>query len=150
MDILQQWVNDRSMRLGLITGLIGLAVSFAGRGLNLGRVLGDPLPIVLGFSQALRGGWLYLNWRGVGWHLLFILFLVVLNAGILRFWVPREQWEQLRMGSAVRFAAVLNLTIVALTEVDAVVVFIWYLMAGFISLFLAGRLADGATKLMNR
>jgi len=138
------------MRLGLITGLIGLAVSFAGRGLNLGRELGDPLPIVLGFSQALRGGWLYLNWRGVGWHLLFILLLVVLNVEIVRLWLPKDQQQQVRLESAVRFAAVLNLTIVALTEVDAVVVFIWYLMAGFISLFLAGRLADGATKLMNR
>lgn len=142
MDTIRQWINDKSMRLGLIAGFIGLIVSFAGQGLNLGRELGDPLPVVLGFSQALRGGLLYLNWRGVGWHLLFLLFLVVLNAGILRLWLPKDRWHQIRFNSAVRIAAVLNVAAVALTEIDAVVVLVWYLLAGFISVYMAGILAN--------
>lgn len=136
------------MRLGLITGFIGLIVSFAGQGLNLGRALGDPLPVVLGFSQALRGGWLYLNWRGVGWHLLFLLFLAVLNLGVLRLSLAKDQWPQIQFDSAVRIAAVLNVAAVALTEIDAVVVLVWYLLAGFISVYLAGMLANILSKLV--
>ena len=143
-------IYDKSMRLGLAAGLIGLLFSFAGRELNLGRELADPLPVVLGLSQALRGGFLYLNWRGMVWHLLFILFLVLLIVGILRLWLPKSQWSQIRIGSAARFAAILNIAAVALTEIDAVVVLIWYLMAGFVSVFLAGALADGVAKLANR
>ena len=145
-----QWLNDKSNQLGLIVGLIGLLFSFAGRPLNLGRELGDPLPVILSLSQALRGGLLYLNWRGVVWHLLFILFLVLLAAGILHLRLPKSQRQQISLGAAVRFAAVLNVLAVALTEVDAVVVGFWYLMAGFVSVFLAGVLAEGVAKLMNR
>ena len=147
---MRQWLKDKSNQLGLITGLVGLLFSFAGRPLNLGRELGDPLPVVLSLSQALRGGLLYLNWRGVVWHLLFILFLVLLAAGILHLRLPKSQRQQISLGKVVRFAAVLNVLAVALTEVDAVVVGFWYLMAGFVSVFLAGVLAEGVAKLMNR
>ena len=150
MNTVQQWLNDRSMRLGLVVGLIGLGLSFAGRGLNLGRELGDPLPVVLVLSQALRGSLLYLNWQGVGWHLLFLLFLVVIIVGIIYLWLPKDQRQQISIRSAVRFAVILNIAVVAITEVDAFVVGFWYLMGSFVSIFLAGVLADGAAKLMNR
>ncbi len=150
MDKIRRWVNDQSIRLGLVTGFLGLGVSFAGRGLNLGRELGDPLPLVLGVSQAFRGALLYLNWRGIGWHLLFLLFLVLLNVGILRLWLTKDQRQQISVESAVRIAAVLNSAVVALTEIDAVVVFIWYLLSGFISVQVAGLLAKGVLWLMNR
>lgn len=150
MNTLQQWQHDKSMRLGLTVGLVGLVFSFAGRGLNLGRELGDPLPVMLVLSQALRGSLLYLNWRGVVGHLLFILFLVLLIVGIVQLWLPKSQHQEIRLRSAARVATGLNIAVVAFTEVDAVVVGFWYLMAGFLSLFLAGALADGLTKLMNR
>jgi hypothetical protein len=150
MNSLQQWVNDKSIRLGLAAGLIGLPLSFAGRGLNLGRELGNPLPLVLGFSQALRGNFLYLNWRGMVWHLLFLLFLLLLVVAILHGWLPKSEWQQIRIGSAARFAAVINIFVVALTEIDAVVVLIWYLMAGIVSLFFVGLMANGVVKLMRR
>lgn len=149
MDALRQWLNSKTNQVGILAGLIGLLFSFAGRSLNLGRELGDPLPVALSFSQALRGSLLYLNWRGVVWHLLFILFLVVLVVGIVRFWLPLTQRQEILLGTAARVAAVLNVTAVAITEIDAIVVAFWYGMAGFISVFVTGLVAEGVAKLIN-
>ena len=150
MDTIRQWLNDISNQVGIIAGFIGLIVSFAGRPFNLGRELADPLPVVLSFSQALRGSLIYLNWRGVIWHLLFILFVILLVTGISRLWLPMAQWLEFKLGSAARLAVMLNIIVVAFTEVDAIVVGFWYLMAGFVSVFVAGALAEGVTKVMNR
>lgn len=144
------WINNKSNRLGLLLGLVGLIFSFSGRSFNLGRELADPLPVALTLSQALRGGFLYLNWRGVAWHLLFILLLVFLAVGISRFWLPNGQREEIKMATVVRLAAALNIAVVAMTEVDAIVVGFWYAMAGYVSVILAGVVANQVAKIMNR
>lgn len=150
MSTLRQWFSDKSNQLGIIVGFVGLLISFAGRPFNLGRELGDPLPVVLSLSQALRGSLIYPNWGGVLWHLLFILFLVLLIAGIVRLRLLPAQRLAVRLGAAARLAIIINVAVVAFTEVDAIVVGFWYVMAGFVSLFLAGALAEGVAKIMNR
>ena len=130
-NLLQRLRNRASVSAGLFAGLIGVIVSFAGHGLIPGRVLGDPLPLALAFGQIMRS-LLYFNWRGLLWHLLFAILLGVLAVVLLRWLTPVEPLAG-DVAQAASIAAIVNLVVVALTEVDALMVAFWYLMASFIS-----------------
>ncbi|WP_420630574.1 hypothetical protein [Candidatus Leptofilum sp.] len=150
MNQLIDWIGRQSNQMGLLVGLLGLPISFLGRDYNLGRELADPLPVVLGVSQAVRGGFLYLNWRGIVWHLAFIVFLLVLLVGIIRLRLPKTRWAELDYRAAAQVAVVLNVGLVALLEIDAFVVALWYSMAGLVSVLLTRLLAGSVAKVMSR
>ncbi|WP_420643490.1 hypothetical protein [Candidatus Leptofilum sp.] len=150
MNQLKQWLRDTSNQIGLIVGILGLPISFLGQDYNLGRELADPLPVVLGVSQAMRDGFLYLNWRGIAWHLFFVIFLIFLLVGIVRLRFARTEWAMFDYRAAAQVAVVLNVGVVALLAVDAFVVALWYGMAGLLSVLLARLLAGGVAKIMSR
>ena len=148
---IMSWLFQISNRVGagnfagVITGLIGMAISFGGRGVIPGRFLGDPVPLMLTAQSILRGNFLYLNWRHWLWPLLFFSSIALLAVFVLRYFKtdPAEIEDDARR--AAQLAAGLNVGVVALMEVDAMMVAVWYLMTGFIAVslasFVAGRLA---------
>lgn len=130
--------------VGLLTGGIGLAISFALKGLIPARPLGDPLPLMLAATQALRG-FSYFQWQPPLFHLLFALFLGVLAFFITHLVVDGRTSPAVSK-SAGRVAALVNVGLVALLAVDAVTVGLWYLLSGWVSVlvtgFSAGRVAS--------
>lgn len=121
-------------------GSIDLLISFALADLSPARPLGDPVPLVLSAMQLTRG-LLYFPWRPVVLHLIFVLFLALTAAVILRLAVKRapDKDEATRAG---RSAAFINVGVVAIVNVDAFMVDFWYLAAGGVSLLLTGFIAS--------
>ena len=132
---MQRWQKTAqshpALLVGSLAGLVGLAFSFAGRGLIPGRVLGDPLPLALAIGQITRS-FLYFNWSALLWHALFAALLGLLVVLLLR-WLTDGYTMTGDAAQAATIASAINLAIVALTEVDALMVAFWYLMASFIS-----------------
>lgn len=133
--MLQNWTQklrvNASISAGLLAGFVGFVASFAAWGLVPGRVLGDPLPLALAFGQLARS-FQYFNWAGLLWHVVFAIVLGLLAVVILR-WLGTEKPELADVSQTAALAAVINLGAVAVTEVDALMVAFWYLMASFIS-----------------
>ena len=124
---------------GIIAGIIGLAISFLGRGLIPGRVLGDPLPVVLSVSQ-LTNGLLYFNWRAPLFHLIFIISVGLM--AVIIFWlVKRDNEDEEGAKTAARIATGINVFMVAILRVDAVMVGIWYIAGGLVSIMVASFVA---------
>ena len=123
---------------GMIAGMIGIIISFTGRGLVPGRDLGDPLPLVLTIQHMFRGSFLYLNWRGLVWPLLFFGFIALLTTILLYFLGSNQGWEVDDARGAARLATGIIVGVVAITEVDAVIVAFWYLLAGFVAILITG------------
>ena len=133
--------EDLPLRVGLLTGIAGVVLSLALRGVVPGRYLGDPLPLALAVTGILRG-FAYFDWRSPLLHAAFAASLGA-SAGLF-----------VRMGSAGRvfpdgaaragrIASILSVIVVALLEVDALSVALWYALGGFVSVALsssAGRL----------
>lgn len=127
---------------GVVTAVIGLTVSFAGRGLIPGRELGDPVVLTLSLSQLVQSGYGYFNWRSLIFHGLFILFLSGLAVVVLWLFNGRQPVSPGKAVLVARLAAAINVTAVALTEVDALIVAFWYLVAGILSVYLTGFVAQ--------
>lgn len=124
----------------VITG-VGWILSSVGRGVISGRMLADPLPLILSIAQIGRG-FLYWNWKNPLFHLLFGFGLVLLTLSFLTIWGIRKQ-EILIIGPrVVRLALGFNIGIVALQQIDALVVGIYYLLSGFVSIIWTGFLAE--------
>lgn len=132
---------DEANVAGIITAVIGLIISFAGRGIIPGRELGDPIVLTLSASQLIQGGFLYFNWRGLVYHLLFAVLLGVLAVVVLWLLSGRQSVDPAAAVRAGRLAAIVNVTAVALTEVDAFIVGFWYVAAGLISAYINGFVA---------
>lgn len=124
---------------GIVTGSLGLTISFALKGLIPGRPLGDPLPVVLSITQFTRG-FTYFQWRPPLFHLLFAVFLGALAAIVLRLLNPQHASRDDAVMAA-RVAAITNVGLVALLAVDAVIVGFWYLLAGLLSILVSGLAA---------
>ncbi len=129
-----------SILVGLVIGVLGMILSFAGRGLNPGRVLADPMPVVLSFTQ-LTQGLLYWDWQGVLIHISFYLFLPTLSVIGLYFWHNEAEEFVDQAFDAGRITAVINVSIVALKEVDAFSVGIYYIFGGFLMVWISGIMA---------
>ena len=134
---------EPELKAGLLAGGIGLVVSFAGRGIILGRVLGDPLPLVLAPTQLMRTR-LYFNWQAPLWHFLFAVGLGALSVVLLKFLPGKRPFPFNAPLITARIAAAINILVVVLLQVDAVVVALYYAIAGFISIsissFVAGKI----------
>jgi hypothetical protein len=133
---------------GIIAGVIGLVISFSLRDLAPARPLGDPLPLTLSIAQITKG-FTYFPWRPLILHLIFALFLGILSFTIL--WIiSREQSGPDQAAKAGRIASGINLLVVATLAVDAVVVGIYYLIAGLVSIIITGSIARLAAALWAR
>jgi len=127
---------------GIISGAIGLFLSFSLRGLTVARPLGDPLPLMLSISQITRG-LTYFPWRPILVHILFALMLGVLSFFVLVL-LNRDSANTDKAAKTARIAAVINVGFVAIFAVDAMVVGFWYLISGLVSIVItsyAARLA---------
>lgn len=90
-------------------------------------------------------GFTYFDWRSPLFHALFASFLGALAAAMT--WATnRDLFTSERARLTGRLASFINIGVVALLQVDAPVVAIWYLMAGAMSFFLtsvvAARMSD--------
>ena len=133
---------------GVISGVLGLVISFSLRDLSPARPLGDPLPLTLSIAQIPRG-FTYFPWRPLILHLIFALFLGILSFTIL--WIiSRELTGPDQAAKAGRIAAGINLIVVATLAVDTVVVGVYYLIAGLVSIKITGSIARLATALWSR
>ena len=133
---------------GILAGLIGLVISFAYKGIIPSRPLGDPLPLMLS-ATSLTKGTLYFQWRPPLFHLFFALALGLLAVLALRTVLGRRP-RRAEAKYAGRIAAVVNVGLVALLAVDAIIVGIWYLLAGVVSVLITGYAAILAAALWSR
>ena len=140
--------TDITLSSGVMTGLIGLVISFALKGLVPARPLGDPVPLILSATQLTRG-FLYFPWRPVFLHLLFLLLLALLTVAFLRL-VGRRLPDKSQATRAGRIASLINVGVVAVLAVDALMVGFWYLVAGVVSLLLTGFAAGLITSIWRR
>jgi hypothetical protein len=140
---IRQYTEGRGALLaGVIAGLAGLLLSYGLKGANLGRPLGDPMPLMLAVTQV-TGGFIYFPWRPALYHLAFAVLLGVI--GNLALWlIGKGMLTSSQATQAGRIAALINVLIVAVLAVDAVVVGFWYLVSGLASVFISG-LAAGLT-----
>lgn len=129
------------IRTTAVTTIVGFILAYLGRGLVPGRQLADPLPVVLSFAQIMRG-FLYWNWRAPLYHFLFIALLAVLGVYLLKLsGVRGKRLKQIGVQVA-RLTAVLSIGIIAIQQIDAFIVGVYYLMGGLISVFFAGFVAE--------
>jgi hypothetical protein len=133
---------------GILAGLIGLVFSFAFKGVIPARLLGDPLPLMLS-ATSLTKGLLYFQWRAPLFHLFFALGLGLLTVLALRILLGRRP-RRAEASFAGRIAAVVNVGLVALLAVDAIIVGLWYLMAGVVSVLITGYAAGLTATLWSR
>ncbi len=139
-SVIQRWTRTQSPLLaGIITGFAGLAVSFGLKGANLGRPIGDPVPLMLSVTQV-TDGFTYFPWRPALYHLVFAVLLGVLAVVTL---VILGKGNVTRTGAirAARIAALMNVLFVAVLRVDAIVVGFWYLVSGLASVLISGLVA---------
>ena len=143
-------LNSPVVKVGIAAGFVGVLISMLGRGLNPGRVLADPLPVVLSVAQITRG-LLYWNWQGVLVHVLFYLFLPVLSVAGIYFWHNEKLDFIVQAFDAGRLTAVINVVVVALQQIDAFTVAVYYLFGGFLMVWISGISAKWlAKKIENR
>lgn len=136
--------RGRGNMIGLIAGIIGFIFSLPLRSLFPGKLLGDPLPIMLTPNHIIRSGFLYIQWRPLLMHILFLLLLISVVRGI-SILLPTIQRDHGWFVRATRVAVLLNVLIAALFEVDSIMVGFWYIVSGYLSVtiatFIAGRIA---------
>jgi hypothetical protein len=140
--------RDGSLPVGGIAGGAGLVISFAGRGIILGRVLGDPLPLALILNR-LTQGFAYFDWRSPLFHALFAVLLAML-ATITTWFMRKEHFSEEGVRRVARIAAAINIGVVAILQVDAVIVAFWYLIAGVMSFYLTSFAAGKTVRLWRR
>jgi hypothetical protein len=135
----RRWTGIAPLLAGLGAGAAGIVVSFGLKGGNLGRPLGDPVPLMLAATQV-PNGFTYFPWRPALYHLIFAAILGLLAfAGLAvlgRGNAARQ--EAVRAG---RIAALINVLFAAVFQVDAIVVGIWYLVSGLVSVLISGLVA---------
>ncbi len=134
---------------GLGLGLAGLAVATLLRSLIPGRLLVDPLPMALmpaAMMRSVREGFAYFDLRSPVLHLLFAVGFGAASAWLT---VRRGGTEEQARGSA-RIASGLGILVVAIREVDAVVVAFYYGLSAFVSLSISAYAADRFTRRMLR
>lgn len=134
---------------GLLLGLAGLVVAFLLHRVIPGRLLGDPLPLALlptALFRSLREGLAYLDLRSPLLHLLFAI-----GFGAASAWLTARRGgtaEQARQTA--RIASGLSILVVAVQEVDALIVAFYYGLSAFVSLSISAYAADRLTRRLKR
>ena len=130
--------------VGGLLGTAGFALSYLIEILIPGRFPADPLPVALAFSglrQILSSGFLYFDWRSPLLHLLYAAVLGLLSALLLEI-LPSTDLNPPNARQAGRFAAGVSVLLVALMEVDSVMVAVFYVGAGLVSVWAAALVAE--------
>ncbi len=133
---------DLTLARGLGVGLAGLALSYLYEAWVPGRLLGDPMPVVLAFNglrSVLIHGFLYYDRRSPLLHLLFAAALG--SAAAAATWPGRPGSRPSEAARAGGLAALVNLLPPAPQEVDTLMVGVFYLAAAYVSLWVARRVA---------
>ncbi len=135
--------------MGLTLGLAGLTGAYLFRLAVPGRMLVDPLPMALmpaAIMRSVREGFAYFDLRS---PLLHLLFAIGFGAGAAALTVRRGGTAAQARQTA-RIASGLSILVVALQEVDAVVVAFYYGLSAFVSLSISAYAADRFTRRLVR
>jgi len=134
---------------GLLLGSAGLILSQLTAPSLIGRSLADPLPLALMPAAILRSvqeGFAYFDLRA---PLLHLIFAIALGAGAAWLTVRRgASAEQAR--PTARIASGLSILVVAVQEVDAVIVAFYYGLSAFVSLSISAYAADRVVRRLLR
>jgi len=147
--LLPNRLRDPVILTGLGLGLAGLAIAFLLRSVIPGRLLVDPLPMALmpaAIMRSVREGFAYFDLRS---PLLHLIFAIGFGAGAAWLTVRRGGTAEQARGSA-RIASGLGILVVAIQEVDAVVVAFYYGLSAFVSLSISAYAAGRFTRRMLR
>ncbi len=150
--IVRSILRDPARWLGLVVGLLGLVLSFAYEAAIPGRLLGDPLPIMLGLRglvNLLTSGLRYIDWTPPLAHLLFT-FLLGAGAAVAGRLLLGRSFSEARAIRAGWTAGLLNVAAAALVEVDSLLVGFFYVITGFASLALTSYFAGRTVLWLNR
>ena len=147
--LLPNRIRNPVVLTGLRLGLAGLAAAILLRSVIPGRLLVDPLPMALmpaAIMRSVREGFAYFDLRSPALHQ---IFAVGYGAGSAWLTARREGTAEQARGSA-RIASGLGILVVAIQEVDAVVVAFYYALSAFVSLSISAYAADQFTIRMLR
>ena len=134
---------------GLLLGSAGLALSHFAAGMLAGRSLANPLPLALlpaALLTALREGFTYFDLRT---PLLHVLYAVLMGAAA-SWLVARQDGSPEQARQTTRIALGLSIFVIALREVDAVIVAFYYGLSAFVSLSISALVADRVTRRLLR
>ena len=126
---------------GILIGIGAAVFAWVVHALVGGRWLNDPLPIALipgAVMRASREGFTYFDARSPLLHVLFIASIGMLSGAL----AVRLELDVQRARSMSRIAAGIGIVIVAVREVDAFTVLLYYAIAALASLFICGYAAD--------
>ena len=129
--------------------MAGLTAAILLRPVIPGRLLVDPLPLALmpaAMMRSVREGFAYFDLRSPVLHLLFAVGFGAASAWLT---VRRGGTAEQARGSA-RIASGLGILMVAIREVDAVVVAFYYALSAIVSLSISAYAADRFTRRMLR
>ncbi len=139
-------LSSAELGWGLVIGILGLLGAWLFLRVRPGRMLGNPMPLILGFSalgRALGQGLAYFNWRDPLLHLGFVGLLAGASGTAAARRGPRRAAAAQTIA---RIGVGLNLIVSGLLEVDALIVLIFYVGAGLLSLSAAGLVARWAAQ----
>jgi len=134
---------------GLMLGLIGLLGAYLLRPVISGRILVDPLPLALtpaALMRSVREGFTYFDLRS---PLLHLIFAIGYGAGAAVLTV-RRGGTPMQARQTARIASGLAILVVAIQEVDAVIVAFYYGLSAFVSLTISAYSADRFTRRLLR
>ena len=147
---LSQLLRRRDVRLGFALGLAGWVISW---GVNLvlpGRLLGNPIPLMLAISslgRAIGQTFAYFNWQDPALHLGFVATLAIAS-GLAGARLETDRSARSRVAARIgRIAVGLNVLAAAPNEVDALTVGLFYAGAGFLSVIAAGWIAEWSVRI---
>lgn len=148
-NLLPNRLRSPDVLTGLGLGLAGLTVAILLRSVIPGRLLVDPLPMALmpaAIMRSVREGFAYFDLRSPVLHLIFAVGFGAASAWLT---IRRGGTAEQARGSA-RIASGLGILVVAIREVDAVVVAFYYGLSAFVSLSISAYAADRFTRRMLR
>ncbi|MFQ5921423.1 MAG: hypothetical protein ACE5M4_01125 [Anaerolineales bacterium] len=134
---------------GLLIGGAGLILSQLTALILIGRSLADPLPLALmpaAIMRSVREGFAYFDLRAPLLHLIFAI-----GFGVVAAWLTARRGgtpEQARQTA--RIALGLNILVIAVQELDAVVVAFYYGLSAFVSLSISAYAADRMARRLRR
>ena len=131
---------------GLMLGVAGLAGAYLIRlAFPQGRILVDPLPLALtpaAIMRSVREGFTYFDLRSPLLHLIFTIGFGTAAAAL----TVRRSGTARQARQTARIASGLGILVVAIQEVDAVIVAVYYGLSAFVSLSISAYAADRITR----
>jgi hypothetical protein len=134
---------------GLLLGMAGIAGAYLLRLAVPGRLLANPLPLALtptAIMRSLREGFAYFDLRSPLLH----VFYAVLMGAAASWLVVRRGGTPEQARQTARIASGLAILVVAIQEVDAVIVAFYYGLSAFVSLSISAYAADRFTRRLLR